>query len=230
VRDAAAGGGNVLFVGTKKQAQEAVYDAATRCGMHYVNQRWLGGMLTNFRTIQQRIARLKELRAMAEDGTFDRLPKKEVAKLQEERDKLNRVLCGIENMNGLPAAVFLVDLKKERIALLEARKLGIPVVAIVDTNCDPDEIDWVIPGNDDAIRAIKLISGKMADAVIEGQQQRESAIAEEQPTPAAAPEPPAEGVEEAEPEEAAAEPYLGLEPIASAEPEPESKPTAEDEP
>ena len=168
VRDTTAQGGTVLFVGTKKQAQEAVYDAATRCGMYHVNQRWLGGMLTNFRTIQQRVARLKELRAMAEDGTFERLPKKEVARLQEERDKLHRVLAGIENMNALPAAVFLVDLKRERIALLEARKLRIPVVAIVDTNCDPDEVDWVIPGNDDAIRAIKLITTKMADAVLEG--------------------------------------------------------------
>lgn len=225
VRDTIAEGGTVLFVGTKKQAQEAVYDAATRCGMYHVNQRWLGGMLTNFRTIQERVARLKELRAIAEDGTFDRLPKKEVARLQDERDKLNRVLSGIENMNALPSTVFLVDLKRERIALLEARKLGIPVVAIVDTNCDPDEVDWVIPGNDDAIRAIKLLCGKMADAAIEGQQQRESAAADEQPAPAAAEGTP-KAVEQAEPA-GAAEPYLDLEPIASAEPDVESDSTPE---
>jgi small subunit ribosomal protein S2 len=230
VRDTVVQGGAVLFVGTKKQAQEAVYDAASRCGMYHVNQRWLGGMLTNFRTIQQRIARLKELRAMSEDGTFERLPKKEVAKLQEERDKLDRVLSGIENMNGLPQAVFVVDLKKERIALLEARKLRIPVVAIVDTNCDPDEVDWVIPGNDDAIRAIKLISSKMSDAVIEGQQQRESAVAEEQQASLAAaaaeeaPSAPEGGEVEApaEPPESAPESYGQLEPIASAEPDAET--------
>jgi len=219
VRDTTAQGGTVLFVGTKKQAQEAVYDAATRCGMYHVNQRWLGGMLTNFRTIQQRVARLKELRAMAEDGTFERLPKKEVARLQEERDKLHRVLAGIENMNALPAAVFLVDLKRERIALLEARKLRIPVVAIVDTNCDPDEVDWVIPGNDDAIRAIKLICGKVADAVIEGQQQKESAAADERPAPAAVAEEAPEAAEQPRPVGPAGEPYLELEPIASAEPD-----------
>jgi len=235
VRDTSAQGGTVLFVGTKKQAQEAVYDAATRCGMYHVNQRWLGGMLTNFRTIQERIARLKELRAMAEDDTFERLPKKEVARLQDERDKLHRVLSGIENMNGLPSAVFLVDLKRERIALLEARKLGIPVVAIVDTNCDPDEVDWVIPGNDDAIRASKLVSGKRAEAVIEGQQQKESATADEQAAPAeaAAEEAPAAAPQE-QPAEAAGEPYLGLEPIASAEPgvgsDSAPEPAGEDEP
>jgi len=168
VKTLVANGGNILFVGTKKQAQEAVYDAASRCGMFWVNQRWLGGMLTNWRTIEQRIARLKELRQMETDGTLDRLTKKEAALLVEERQRLERVLGGIENMPGLPNAIFIVDLKKEHIAVLEAKRLEIPVVAIVDTNCDPDDADHPIPGNDDAIRAIKLISGKMADAVIEG--------------------------------------------------------------
>ena len=168
VRNLVAAGGVVLFVGTKKQAQEAVYDAATRCGMYFVNQRWLGGMLTNFRTIQQRITRLKELRQMEEDGILDRLTKKEAAILTEERRKLERILSGIENMPGLPNALFVVDLKKEHIAVLEAKRLEVPVVAIVDTNCDPDDADYPIPGNDDAIRAIKLVCGKMADAVLEG--------------------------------------------------------------
>ena len=177
VREVAAAGRRVLFVGTKKQGQEAVYEAATRCGMYYVNQRWLGGMLTNFRTIRDRVNRMRELRAMEQDGTMDRLPKKEAAQLVEERAKLEKVLSGIESMDALPAAVFIVDLKKERIALLEARRLEIPVVAIVDTNCDPDEVDWVIPGNDDAIRSIKLVCTKMADAVIEGQQQYQSLAA-----------------------------------------------------
>jgi small subunit ribosomal protein S2 len=159
--------GSLLFVGTKKQAQEALADAAKRCRQYYVNTRWLGGMLTNFHTIQSRISRLRELERMEADGTFDRLPKKESAKLREQRDKLERFLGGIKDMGKLPGAVFVVDLKKERIAVAEARKLNIPVVAIVDTNCDPDEVDYVIPGNDDAIRAIKLIANKIADAVIE---------------------------------------------------------------
>jgi small subunit ribosomal protein S2 len=167
IQDVVANGEVVLFVGTKKQAQEAVESAAKQCGMYYVNQRWLGGMLTNWRTIQTRIARLRELEKMESDGTLDQLPKKEAAKLREEHEKLERFLGGVKDMPKLPGAVYIVDLKKERIALMEARKLEIPVVAIVDTNCDPDEVDYVIPGNDDAIRAIKLISGKIAEAIAE---------------------------------------------------------------
>ena len=170
VRDVSERGGKILFVGTKKQAQEAVEKQAERCGMFYVNQRWLGGMLTNFKTINQRIKRLFELEKMEEDGTFDVLPKKEVQKLKLEHAKLQKFLGGIRDMVDLPEALFIVDPRKERIAVAEARKLGIPIVAIVDTNCDPDEIDYVIPGNDDAIRAVKLICEKMADAVLEGQQ------------------------------------------------------------
>jgi small subunit ribosomal protein S2 len=167
VQDIVMDGGSVLFVGTKKQAQEAVESSAKQCGMYYVNSRWLGGMLTNWSTIQTRIRRLRELEKMDAEGVFEQLPKKEAAKLREEREKLERFLGGIKDMPGLPAAIYIVDLKKERIALLEARKLEIPVVAIVDTNCDPDEVDYVIPGNDDAIRAIKLISGKIAEAIVE---------------------------------------------------------------
>ena len=170
VRDMSAEGGELLFVGTKKQAQESIRDEATRCGMHYVNARWLGGMLTNFRTIRKRIDRLDQLKKMAEDGTFDLLPKKEVAKLQLEVEKLEKFLGGVKNMRTLPKALFIVDPHKERIAVAEAIKLHIPIVAIVDTNCNPDEIDYVIPGNDDAIRAVKLIAGAMADAVLEGKQ------------------------------------------------------------
>ncbi len=157
----------VLFVGTKKQAQEAIEQSAKSCNMYYVNQRWLGGMLTNYKTIQTRISRLRELEKMEAEGTFEQLTKKEAAKLREEREKLERYLGGIKDMPKLPGAIFIVDLKKERIALLEARKLEIPIVAIVDTNCDPDEVDYIIPGNDDAIRAIKLISQKVADSIIE---------------------------------------------------------------
>lgn len=167
IQDVAAEGKTILFVGTKKQAQEAVESAAKQCGMYYVNQRWLGGMLTNYRTIQTRIARLRELEKMEADGIFEQLTKKEAAKLREQREKLERFLGGIKDMPKLPGAIYIVDLKKERIALLEARKLDIPVVAIVDTNCDPDEVDYVIPGNDDAIRAIKLISSKLAEAIVE---------------------------------------------------------------
>ncbi|MCE5199256.1 MAG: 30S ribosomal protein S2 [Armatimonadota bacterium] len=167
VQDIVSDGGEVLFVGTKKQAQEAVESAAQQCGMYWVNQRWLGGMLTNYRTIQTRIGRLRELEKMEANGIFEQLTKKEAAKLREEREKLERFLGGIKDMPKLPSAIYIVDLKKERIALLEARKLEIPVVAIVDTNCDPDEVDYVIPGNDDAIRAIKLISGKIAEAILE---------------------------------------------------------------
>ncbi|MBO5401926.1 MAG: 30S ribosomal protein S2 [Clostridia bacterium] len=170
VRDASLEGGNVLFVGTKKQAQDAIKEEALRAGMYYVNVRWLGGMLTNFKTIKRSIQKLNNLTKMSEDGTFDLLPKKEVAALQKEMADLERNLGGIKDMKGLPAVMFVVDPKKEANAVAEARKLGIPVVAIVDTNCDPDCIDYVIPGNDDAIRAIKLIASVMADAVLEGKQ------------------------------------------------------------
>ena len=180
VRDVAAEGGEILFVGTKKQAQESIRDEATRCGMHFVNARWLGGMLTNFRTIRKRIDRMEQLKTMQEDGTFDLLPKKEVVKLELEMEKLDKYLGGVKNMKGLPKAMFIVDPHKERIAVSEARKLHIPIVAIVDTNCDPDEIDYVIPGNDDAIRAVKLISGAMADAVLEGKQGVQEAPAAEE--------------------------------------------------
>lgn len=175
VRDVAANGDSVLFVGTKKQAGESIKEEAERAGAHYVNARWLGGMLTNFKTIRQRIQRLEQLRKMQEDGTFDRLPKKEVGKLELEIEKLEKYLGGIKTMNRLPGALFIVDPRKERIAVAEAKKLGIPIVAIVDTNCDPDEIDYVIPGNDDAIRAVKLIASTMADAIIEGRQGAQSA-------------------------------------------------------
>ena len=178
VRDVAADGGEILFVGTKKQAQESIRDEATRCGMHYVNARWLGGMMTNFRTIRKRIDRMEQLKTMQEDGTFDLLPKKEVGKLQLEIEKLEKFLGGIKDMKKLPGALFIVDPRKERIAVAEAKKLNIPIVAIVDTNCDPDEIDYVIPGNDDAIRAVKLIAGVMADAIIEGRQGADAAAAE----------------------------------------------------
>jgi len=177
VRDLAANGGNVLFVGTKKQAGDSVREEATRAGAYYVNARWLGGMMTNFKTIRRRIDRLAQLRKMEEDGTFDRLPKKEVSKLNLEIEKLEKFLGGIKDMKKLPAAMFIVDPRKEKIAVAEAKKLGIPIVAIVDTNCDPDEIDYVIPGNDDAIRAVKLLSATMADAIIEGRQGAESAEA-----------------------------------------------------
>ena len=170
VRDLSASGKEVLFVGTKKQAQESIKEEAIRAGAHYVNARWLGGMLTNFRTIRGRIARLNSLNKMQEDGTFNLLPKKEVAGLQKEIFDLEKNLGGIKTMDTLPSAIFIVDPHKEKNAVLEAKKLGIPVIAIVDTNCDPDDADYVIPGNDDAIRAIKLISSVMADAIIEGRQ------------------------------------------------------------
>ncbi len=175
VRDVAANGDSVLFVGTKKQAQDSIKEEALRAGAHYVNARWLGGMMTNFKTIRRRIARLEQLRAMEEDGTFDVLPKKEVVKLKLEIEKLEKFLGGIKDMKKLPGALFVVDPKKEKIAVSEAKKLGIPVVAIVDTNCDPDEIDYVIPGNDDAIRAVKLIAATMADAILEGKQGEQTA-------------------------------------------------------
>lgn len=181
VRELSANGGNLLFVGTKKQAGDSVKEEATRCGGYYVNARWLGGMMTNFKTIRRRIDRLTQLRKMEEDGTFDLLPKKEVIKLNLEIEKLEKFLGGIKDMKKLPAALFIVDPRKEKIAVAEAKKLGIPIVAIVDTNCDPDEIDYIIPGNDDAIRAVKLIAGAMSSAIIEGRQGMETA-------PEAAPE------------------------------------------
>lgn len=177
VRDIAADGKEILFVGTKKQAQDSIREEAERCGMPYVNARWLGGMLTNFTTIRTRIARLNQLRAMRDDGTFELLPKKEVIKLNLEIQKLEKFLGGIQDMKKLPGALFIVDPRKERIAVAEAKKLGIPIIAIVDTNCDPDEIDAVIPGNDDAIRAVKLIAETMAAAVIEGRQGAEMGTA-----------------------------------------------------
>lgn len=182
LRDVAARGENILFVGTKKQAQEAMREEALRCNMFYVNERWLGGMLTNFKTIQTRINRLRKLEAMEADGTFDVLPKKEVIGLRLEMEKLTKYLGGIKDMKKLPGALFIVDPRKENIAVLEARKLNIPIVATVDTNCDPDVIDHVIPANDDAIRAVKLLTAKMADAVLEGRQgmqMEEAAAAEE---------------------------------------------------
>ena len=181
VRELAANGGKLLFVGTKKQAADAVKEEAERCGMYYVNVRWLGGMLTNYKTIKNSINRLESLEAMKENGTFALLPKKEVAVLEKEMADLQKNLGGIKEMPGLPDAIFIVDPKKEHNAVLEAKKLGIPVVAIVDTNCDPDEIDYVIPGNDDAIRAVKLIAGAMADAIIAARQgtTETEAVAEE---------------------------------------------------
>ena len=180
VADIAANGGTILFVGTKKQAQDAIASEAERCGMFYVNERWLGGMLTNFKTIQSRINRLKEIEAMEEDGTFDVLPKKEVINLKKELEKLQKNLGGIKEMKRLPDAIFIVDPKKERICVQEAHALGIELIGIADTNCDPDELDYVIPGNDDAIRAVKLIVSKMADAVIEANQGEEAAPAQEE--------------------------------------------------
>ena len=181
VRDTAANGGEILFVGTKKQAGDSVKEEAERCGMHYVNARWLGGMLTNFKTIRRRIERLAQLRKMEEDGTFAMLPKKEVIKHQAEIEKLEKYLGGVKEMKKLPACLFIVDPRKERNAIAEARKLNIPIVAIVDTNCDPDEIDYVIPGNDDAIRAIKLLAGVMANAIQEGKQGQDQAVEAEAP-------------------------------------------------
>jgi small subunit ribosomal protein S2 len=167
-RDLAAGGGTLLFVGTKKQAQDTVFDEASRCGMFYVNQRWLGGTLTNFETIRKSIGRLKKLEEMKEAGEWERLPKKEALELDRERQKLEKALIGIKAMESLPAAVFIIDPRKEKIAVAEAQRLGIPIVAIVDTNCDPSGIDYPIPGNDDAIRAVRLITARMADAILEG--------------------------------------------------------------
>lgn len=181
VRDLAQKGGTLLFVGTKKQAQDSIREETERCGMFYVNQRWLGGTLTNFSTIRKRIERLHELEKMESDGTFEILPKKEVIMLRKEKARLEKFLGGIKHMKKLPDAVFIVDPRKERIAVAEARKLGIPIIAIVDTNCDPDEIDHIIPGNDDAIRAVRLLTSKMADAVLEGKQGEQELEAVEEP-------------------------------------------------
>ena len=183
VADIAGQGGTILFVGTKKQAQDAVREAAEKCGMYYVNQRWLGGMLTNFRTIQSRIARLRQIEKLAEDGTFDVLPKKEVTQLKKEQEKLTKNLGGIKDMKKIPDAIFVIDPKKERICVQEAHSLGITLIGMCDTNCDPEELDYVIPGNDDAIRAVKLIVDAMADAVVEAHQgeAEEAAPAEEAP-------------------------------------------------
>lgn len=178
VRDISAEGKSVLFVGTKKQAGDSIKEEAIRADAHYVNARWLGGMMTNFKTIQQRIARLEQLYKMKEEGTFDLLPKKEVVKLELEIEKLEKFMGGIKNMKELPGALFIVDPRKERIAVAEAKKLNIPIVAIVDTNCDPDEVDYVIPGNDDAIRAVKLIAGTIANAIIEGRQSQQEDVEE----------------------------------------------------
>jgi small subunit ribosomal protein S2 len=226
VRDVARSGGTVLFVGTKKQAQDVVAEHATRVGMPYVNTRWLGGMLTNFQTIFRRLRRLVELREMERSGAFDFLPKKEVLKLRREKEKLERNLSGIQDLERLPAAVFVIDTKKEHIAVTEANKLGIPVVAIVDTNCDPDEVDYVIPGNDDAIRSITLVTEVLADAIREGQALAGRDLAErtgiaEPGEPAPRPEP----AERAEPEPTAAEepeiaPEAGAADTASPAPQP----------
>ncbi len=194
IRSVSEEGGEVLFVGTKKQAADSIREEAERSGAHYVNARWLGGMLTNFKTIRRRIERLAQLRKMEEDGTFELLPKKEVIKLKLEIERLEKFMGGIKNMSRTPAAMFVVDPRKEKIAVVEAKKLGIPVVAIVDTNCDPDEVDYVIPGNDDAIRAVKLIASTMADAIIEGRQGEQTEAATEKIE-----------AEEAEEEEEAAE-------------------------
>jgi small subunit ribosomal protein S2 len=181
VRDLVAKGDYILFVGTKKQAQDSIYEEANRCNMFYVNRRWLGGMLTNFQTIKKSIDQLNKLEAMKNDDIYSLLPKKEVLQLEKQRNRLEKSLGGIKNMDKLPGAIFVIDLKKERIAVREARKLGIPSVGIVDTNCDPDEVDYIIPGNDDAIRAIRLFSSRIADAAIEGRQIYEKALQEEQP-------------------------------------------------
>lgn len=194
VRDITAKGAYILFVGTKKQAQESIYDEATRCNMFFVNQRWLGGMLTNFQTIRRSVDRLKKLEAMKNEEIYSLLPKKEILELEKERTRLERTLGGIKNMDRLPGAVFVVDPKKEKIAVNEARKIGIPSIGVVDTNCNPEDVDYVIPGNDDAIRAIRLIASKIADAAIEGKQiyekqlQVEEAKGEKEPVPQTAPD------------------------------------------
>jgi small subunit ribosomal protein S2 len=229
IRELSSRQGVVLFVGTKKQAQEVVADQAARVGMPFVNTRWLGGMLTNFQTISRRLARLRELREMERSGAFDMLPKKEVLKLRHEKEKLERNLGGLQDLERLPDAIFVIDTKKEHIAVTEARKLGLPVVAIVDTNCDPDEVDYVIPGNDDAIRAVSLIARVVADAIEEGRLERHQGIGarltsepEIEPEPAMVAEQPAAAASRPGPEPAAA--------ASQAAPEPEAAPVAEAEP
>lgn len=197
MKEVSESGRPILFVGTKKQAQGAIHDEALRCGQFFVNERWLGGMLTNYKTISLRIKRLNEIKTMEEDGTFEKLTKKEVTKIKMEEEKLEKYLGGIKNMKGMPAAIFVVDPKKERIAIKEARILNIPVVGIVDTNCDPDDVDYIIPANDDAIRAVKLITGKMAEAVIEGKQGESFDESEAAPVLEAEPQAAAEAVAEA---------------------------------
>jgi small subunit ribosomal protein S2 len=219
IRETAASGGTVLFVGTKKQAQESVERFATQCGMPYVNLRWLGGTLTNFSTIRRRIDRLNQLKDMEEQQLFETLPKKEVLRLNHERHKLERNLHGITELTGLPDAVFVIDTKKEQIAVAEAHRLGIPIVAVVDTNCDPDEVDHVVPGNDDAIRAATLMAKVMADAVLEGRAMRPSQVFE-----------PDEPVAEVELEERVSAPEPEATPAESAEPEPAPAASAEPEP
>ena len=224
VRQQAVEGGSVLFVGTKKQAQESVAEAAGQCGMYYVNQRWLGGMLTNFTTIRRRVERMRELRRMRDQGELELRPKRERARMLDELAKLERILNGIEGMERLPAVSFIVDVKKERIALLEARRLEIPIVAVVDTNCDPDEVTYPIPGNDDAIRAIRLISSKIAESALEGVREREAleakAAAEAEEAATAATQA-AEAERRAEAELAAAEP-VSVADLAEGEPDHEA--------
>jgi len=209
IRDVASKGEYILFVGTKKQAQDSIYEEATRCNMFYVNRRWLGGMLTNFQTVKKSIDQLNKLETMKNDDIYSLLPKKEVLQLEKQRKRLEKSLGGIKNMDRLPGAIFVIDLKKERIAVNEARKLGIPSVGIVDTNCNPDEINYIIPGNDDAIRAIRLFSSKIADAVIEGRQLYEKALQEEEPEEGIEPPEPQEG----EPEEGSPLETIGEEAI-----------------
>jgi small subunit ribosomal protein S2 len=241
VEQVAAEGGTILFVGTKKQAQEAVAEEAKRCGMYYVNQRWLGGMLTNFQTIQSRIRYLRDLEARRDRGDFERLPKKEVQRLQDDMNRLERTLGGIKDMRRLPTAIFIVDTRKERTAVLEGRRLEIPIVALADTNCDPDEMDYPIPANDDAIRAVRLLCAKIADAVIEGRRQLEALHKDsEQPeegagggepieiTGEAAPEAVSEAAPEAAAETEAASPEAAA-PAAAETPADESTPTVEPE-
>ena len=217
VRDLAAKGEYILFVGTKKQAQDSISEEATRCDMFYVNRRWLGGMLTNFQTIKKSIDQLNKLEAMKNEDIYALLPKKEVLQLEKQRKRLEKSLGGIKNMDRLPGAVFVIDLKKERIAVSEARKLGIPSVGIVDSNCDPDEVDYIIPGNDDAIRAIRLFSSRIADAVIEGRQIYEKALQEEQPEEEVEPG-------EAEPMEAVPAETTEEGPVADTPSEPKEEP------
>jgi small subunit ribosomal protein S2 len=226
VRDMVMEGGSVLFVGTKKQAQDAIREEALRCGMYFVNNRWLGGMLTNFKTIRRGIDRLNEIKKMEADGTFEVLPKKEVSKLKLEMEKLDKNLGGITEMKKQPFVLFIVDPKKEHNAILEARKLGIPIVAIVDTNCDPDEVDYVIPGNDDAIRAVKLISGKIADAVIEARQGEMGSGAQENVMETVDVEDPDAKPEMAVEAEVAAKPEVAVEAEVVAKPEVAAAPEA----